>query len=172
MAAGSTGFMLNLLQLVPAKPLDGGFIIQAVSRWLLIPGTALLLCLAYFFQSVLLLIIGVISAFALVKQFYPARKAEHGESPETSSDTGQAADPGIPAAVPGSALPAEARAYVASPLLSAGPKKGITLSTELKAASLPQRVIIAIAYLGLAAMLGYLYWLSSSEVVSIMPHKH
>jgi len=28
MAAGSMGFMLNLLQLIPAKPLDGGFVIR------------------------------------------------------------------------------------------------------------------------------------------------
>ena len=68
-AAGSTGFFLNLLQLVPAKPLDGGFVIQAVSKWFLIPGTVLLIVLAVCFQSILLLIIAGISIFSLVNQF-------------------------------------------------------------------------------------------------------
>lgn len=121
-AAGSTGFMLNLLQLVPAKPLDGGFIIQAVSRWLLIPGTVMLLALAFCFKSVLLLIIGGISAVSLVKQFMPRSEAAS--------------------------------------------------TSELTPASFQQRIIIALAYLSLAGMLAYLYWLSSNELVSLIPPKH
>jgi Zn-dependent protease len=139
MAAGSTGFMLNLLQLVPAKPLDGGFIIQAVSRWLLIPGTLLLLALAFCFKSVLLLIIGVISGLSLVKQFRTR--------PQWST-TSQAGS-----------------------LMASDPPTTVTSSSELTPASVQQRIVIALAYLSLAGMLAYLYWLSTSEVVSLIPHK-
>jgi Zn-dependent protease len=135
-AAGSTGFMLNLLQLVPAKPLDGGFIIQAVSRWLLIPGTVLLLALAFCFHSVLLLIIGGISAVSLVKQFMPQPQPQP--------------MPGAPGAS----------------------SQEITSSSQLTPASVPQRIVIALAYLSLAGMLAYLYWLSTSELVSLIPPKH
>jgi Zn-dependent protease len=70
MAAGSTGFWLNLLQLVPAKPLDGGFVVQAISKWLLLPGAIMLLALALILHSTLLLIISVIAGIAVVKQLF------------------------------------------------------------------------------------------------------
>jgi Zn-dependent protease len=125
-AAGSTGFFLNLLQLVPAKPLDGGFVIQAVSKWLLIPGTGLLCALAAMFQSILLLIIAGISFFSLLKQFLKRQPVDAY---------------GVPI------VPADQQ----------------TLAT------VPQRILIAIAYLGLAGMLGYLYWLSTNELISFVP---
>src|SRR3984957_8533270 len=68
MAAGSTGFFLNLFQLIPAKPFDGGFIINAISKWLLIPGTIILFGLAYYFQSIFLFLISILSVFSLVGQ--------------------------------------------------------------------------------------------------------
>jgi Zn-dependent protease len=61
MASGNTGFMLNLLQLVPAKPLDGGFVVQAVSRWILIPGTIALFIAGATCASPLILLIAVVS---------------------------------------------------------------------------------------------------------------
>src|SRR5277367_3630029 len=77
LAAGSTGFFLNLIQLIPAKPLDGGFVIQAVSKWLLIPGVAIMLVADYMLQSVLLLIISGLSILSLVHQFMTMyRKAD------------------------------------------------------------------------------------------------
>jgi Zn-dependent protease len=75
-AAGSTGFFLNLLQLVPAKPLDGGFVIHAVSKWFLIPGTVLLVVLALSFHSFLLLIIAGFSVFSLVQQFRQSKQPQ------------------------------------------------------------------------------------------------
>jgi Zn-dependent protease len=67
LAAGSTGFFLNLLQLIPAKPLDGGFVVQAISKWLLLPGALILLAAAVVLHSVLLLIIAGIACFSVFK---------------------------------------------------------------------------------------------------------
>lgn len=75
MAAGSFGFLLNLIQLIPAKPLDGGFVVNAVSRWLLLPGSVLLCALAVMFHWVLFGIIGVISLFTVVKQLFGGAQA-------------------------------------------------------------------------------------------------
>jgi Zn-dependent protease len=67
LAAGSTGFFLNLLQLIPAKPLDGGFVVQAISKWLLLPGALILVGAAMVLHSVLLLIIAGIACFSVFK---------------------------------------------------------------------------------------------------------
>ncbi len=76
MAAGSTGFWLNLLQLIPAKPLDGGYVIGAVSKWLLIPGVVLVFLLAFMLESALFFIIGAISLFSLINEFRKQRAKE------------------------------------------------------------------------------------------------
>lgn len=117
MAAGSTGFMLNLLQLVPAKPLDGGFVISAVSKWLLVPGTAFLFALSFAFHSILLLIISVISLISLI-----ASRFAHGQAPQMQPATGV------------------------------------------------QRFAVAFAYISLAGMLAYLYWLSHNTVSALVKH--
>ncbi len=118
MAAGSVGFLLNLIQLIPAKPLDGGFVVHAISKWLLLPGSLLLFAVAWKFHSVLLLIIGGISMLAVVKQLFGK-----GDTAESSGE--------VPATI-------------------------------------PQRVVISIAYLALTGMLGYLYVLSQTTVIDVM----
>jgi len=69
MAAGSTGCFLNLLQLLPAKPLDGGFVISAIARWVLIPGVFMVFAAAYFLQSPIFMLIGLIAAYSAYKTF-------------------------------------------------------------------------------------------------------
>jgi Zn-dependent protease len=59
--SANTGFMLNLMQMIPAKPLDGGFIVQAVSKWLLIPGTIALFLLAMATGASLIYVIAIVS---------------------------------------------------------------------------------------------------------------
>ncbi len=71
MKSGSTGFFLNLFQLIPAKPFDGGFIAQALSKWILIPGTLTLIFISFVFHSVFLLIISLVSIFQIVTLFRP-----------------------------------------------------------------------------------------------------
>lgn len=68
-AAGSVGLFLNLLQLIPAKPLDGGFVVNAISKWLLIPGVGLVFAYAFFFHSFIFAIIGIIAFMSAVGQF-------------------------------------------------------------------------------------------------------
>lgn len=55
------------------KPLDGGFIVHAISKWLLLPGTLILLFLAIKLGSTLLLIISVISGIAVFKMLFDRR---------------------------------------------------------------------------------------------------
>ncbi len=169
MAAGSTGFFLNLFQLVPAKPFDGGFIIQAVYKWLLIPGTALLFVLTYLFHSILLLIISVISVVSLFGQLSRERSIraeqksladrygyEVEKSPSGPFDTSpKASDPAL--ALTGS-------------ILTPKPLNTVTTLSDQKPATLEQRILIAIAYFSLAGMLAYLYWLSNNELIVFLPH--
>jgi Zn-dependent protease len=65
MAGGCFGFMLNLFQLVPAMPLDGGWVLASISRKLLIPGTILLILLAILSRSPLLIIICIVAIASL-----------------------------------------------------------------------------------------------------------
>lgn len=58
------GILLNLLQLVPARPLDGGFVMEAVAPWFRVPGALLMLALGFFMEAWLLMILGAISLFA------------------------------------------------------------------------------------------------------------
>ncbi len=168
MAAGSTGFFLNLFQLVPAKPFDGGFIIQAVYKWLLIPGTAMLFVLTYYFHSILLLVISVISLVSLFGQISRERsiKAENKSLDDTSGyqrDQSASGPFDTPAA---SAL----GAFQSASVLGAPSLNTVTSLADQKPATLEQRILIAVAYFSLAGMLAYLYWLSSNELIVFMPH--
>ncbi|MBP6745259.1 site-2 protease family protein [bacterium] len=69
MAAGSTGCFFNLLQLIPAKPFDGGFVINAIAKWVLIPGAAMVFLAAYLLESPLFFILGIFSAFSAYRSF-------------------------------------------------------------------------------------------------------
>lgn len=72
-AAANTGFMLNMFQLVPMRPFDGGFISSCISKWLSIPGLLLAVWLAWQFHSILIFIICIVGFFATLSQF---KKAE------------------------------------------------------------------------------------------------
>lgn len=66
---GNFGFMLNLFQLIPIKPLDGGFIADSLSKWLFVPGVVLALGAAVVMKSFLLLIISAFGIFAMIRAF-------------------------------------------------------------------------------------------------------
>lgn len=68
-AAASWGFFINLLQLIPIRPFDGGFIASCISKWLFIPGILLLLTFAIQWQSPLLIAISAASVYMVYKQF-------------------------------------------------------------------------------------------------------
>jgi Zn-dependent protease len=157
MAAGNTGFFLNLFQLVPAKPFDGGFIIQAIYKWLLIPGTVALFVLTFLFHSILLFIISIISFISLLGQINRAR---------ASKAEANSADQPYSYVIEKSTASFEKSEN--SPLLPS--PEVISNIDNQKLATLEQRILIAIAYFSLAGMLAYLYWLSSNELIVFMPH--
>lgn len=66
-AAGFYGISLNLLQLVPVRPFDGGFIAQCMARWLLIPGSLLLSLVGFWINSWLLIILGILGLFQSIR---------------------------------------------------------------------------------------------------------
>ena len=116
MAAGATGCMLNMIQLIPARPLDGGFVVHAISRWMLIPGTGMAFAAAIFLQSPLFFIVAIMSVIQTIAAFRNGPIAD-----------GQ------------------------------------------KDATLPEKVVIGIAYFTLAGVLGYLYWMFTNETMVFMP---
>ncbi len=124
MAAGSVGLFLNIIQLIPAKPLDGGFVVNAINKWLLIPGIGVLFAFAFYFKSFIFGIICIIAFLNLVHQF---------RNPDEA------------------------------------PMRGGQVQA---AATTAQKVAISVAYFGLSGMLGYLYWLSHEETISLLPAKH
>ncbi|MBK7747990.1 MAG: hypothetical protein IPP57_26945 [Candidatus Obscuribacter sp.] len=76
MAAGWTGVMLNLFQLVPAKPFDGGHILGAISKWFLLPGTLVVFTLAALWHTPLMFIIALISAYSVFMIFTGRDKSQ------------------------------------------------------------------------------------------------
>lgn len=59
------GFVLNLFNLIPISPLDGGRIVVAISRWIWILGVILAFVLIIFTKSLLLIIIFALFAFEM-----------------------------------------------------------------------------------------------------------
>ncbi|ULL19653.1 site-2 protease family protein [Paenibacillus sp. H1-7] len=72
-----SGFLINLFNLLPIHPLDGGRIATAVSRWLWLVGLVGGLVLIIYHFNPILLIIWVMFAYDLYKKFVKQRK--HGE---------------------------------------------------------------------------------------------
>lgn len=71
------GFFLNLFNLLPVRPLDGGRIASAVSRWLWIAGVALGPFVIWYTHSILFVFIWIWFLFITYRQF----KAKRGEGP-------------------------------------------------------------------------------------------
>jgi Zn-dependent protease len=69
LAMGYFSFFLNLLNLIPIVPLDGGRIVDAISRWFLLPGLALVSVAFYYAHSVLLLLLLVLGAMQTWSRF-------------------------------------------------------------------------------------------------------
>ncbi|MHA6532567.1 site-2 protease family protein [Paenibacillus sp. BAC0078] len=69
------GFLLNLLNLLPIHPLDGGRIATAVTRWLWLAGLIGGLAVIIFLKSVLFLIIWLLFAYDLYKKYISRRKS-------------------------------------------------------------------------------------------------
>ncbi len=70
------GFVLNLFNLIPIHPLDGGRISTAISRWLWVVGLVAGVVVLYFMFNIILLIIWIFFAWNLYKKFVQQRKKE------------------------------------------------------------------------------------------------
>jgi Zn-dependent protease len=66
MALAYSGFMINLFNLIPISPLDGGRITQILSPRIWFAGAPLLVVLFYFYPSPLLILIALLAAPSLL----------------------------------------------------------------------------------------------------------
>lgn len=66
-ALASVGFLINLFNLVPVSPLDGGRIAGAISRWLWVPGYAIGIFLFFVTGSPIIALILFVGAFTLYR---------------------------------------------------------------------------------------------------------
>lgn len=187
MAAGSTGFWLNLLQLIPAKPLDGGYVIAAVSRWLLIPGVALMFGLAFALQSGFMFIIGAISLFSLVAEFRKQRSTKETKpravvktptgailtvrdlerAVQARQENPQPAGQQSVQSPVSEPVPEPVSAPAPDPQCSGNSAVVVDPDEEVKATPW-QRVIIGVAYVTLVGILGYLYAMTASDMRELM----
>ncbi len=64
-ALASTGFLINLFNMIPISPLDGGRVVGVISRWLWVAGYAVGIAVLIVTRSPLLFLILVIGLFSL-----------------------------------------------------------------------------------------------------------
>jgi len=87
MAVAYAGFMLNLFNLIPLTPFDGGRVTQVVSPWLWLAGVPVLLALCVWRPSPVLLIMAVLAGLELWRAWQrrndPAMRAYRVASAET-----------------------------------------------------------------------------------------
>src|ERR1700722_2173540 len=71
MAVASTSFVMNLFNMIPMPPLDGGRICAAVSPWFWLIGLVLLgVSVVYFhaWNSIVIIVLVLMAAFPRIKQ--------------------------------------------------------------------------------------------------------
>ena len=148
MAAANVGFLLNLFQLIPAKPLDGGFIVGAISKWLLLAGAAVLVVLMFLLQSIMLAVITGLSIRSVIDQFSSKRQ----QLQPLQVISGQEG---------ATVKELEEKMVKPEPTTPEVPH----LRTELPAKPW-QKVVIGLAYIGLSASLGFLYAISINQTLA------
>ncbi len=67
LAVAYSGFFLNLFNLIPLSPLDGGRITQVISPWLWLAGVPVLVAMFFWRPSPLLVIVGALAALQLLQ---------------------------------------------------------------------------------------------------------
>jgi Zn-dependent protease len=76
-ALAFTGFFLNLFNLAPVLPLDGGRAMAALSPWMWFVGYALLVATAFVFPNPIVFLILVLGAFETWRRFKTRKDPEH-----------------------------------------------------------------------------------------------
>jgi len=80
-ALASTGFLLNLFNLIPIRPLDGGRIVGVISPWLWVAGYAVGIAVFLATHSGILLLILILGLFEGWRGFRAARERYYEVSP-------------------------------------------------------------------------------------------
>lgn len=93
-ALAYTGFFLNLVNLLPIHPLDGGRIVTAVSRWLWLVGVVAGPLFFWRFGSFLFLLIWLVFLWEMYKKFF--RNKTKGERYAVEGEYKAQADPALP----------------------------------------------------------------------------
>jgi hypothetical protein len=75
------GMFLNLINLLPIHPLDGGRIVTAISRWFWLLGLIGGLMVIIYLKSILFFIIWVMFAFDLYGKYGPSKKSKQRNLP-------------------------------------------------------------------------------------------
>jgi len=146
MASGNTGFWINLLQLIPAKPFDGGFVVQAISKWILIPGTIGLFAMGAVLQSPLLLLIAIISFLSWGRRYNVPPTRQELKLPDVGTGLETAEKPSAESA-----------------------SKASEINLPPVPAKTWERFAIAFAYMSLVVALGFGLVMSLNEVNGLEP---
>lgn len=93
-ALAYTGFFLNLINLLPIHPLDGGRIVTAVSRWLWLIGVVMGPVLLWQFGNVLFFLIWLFFIWEMYKRFF--RDKNKGEPYVMQGEYTAQVDPALP----------------------------------------------------------------------------
>jgi Zn-dependent protease len=76
-ALAFTGFFLNLFNLLPVLPLDGGRAMAAMAPWMWFVGFAALIPLVFLFNNVIMLLIILLAGFETYKRWRLRRSGSH-----------------------------------------------------------------------------------------------
>jgi len=93
-ALAYTGFFINLINLLPIHPLDGGRIVTAVSRWLWLVGVVAGPILIWKFGGFLFILIWLLFVWEMYKRF--VRDRNQGEPYVVTGSYRTQVDPGLP----------------------------------------------------------------------------
>jgi len=70
------GFFLNLINLAPVLPLDGGRAMAALSPWVWLAGWAMMIALLIFFPSPIILLVAILGGFETYRRFKQRKTPE------------------------------------------------------------------------------------------------
>jgi Zn-dependent protease len=79
-ALAFTGFLLNLFNLLPVVPLDGGRAMAAMAPWMWFVGFGVVVALAFLWPNPILVLIAIFAGFELYRRWRDRRSGEEGNA--------------------------------------------------------------------------------------------